>query len=440
MEASHDRGVDFADHHPASSSRRPWRWLGKRGVTFTGENNGMALVTRITGDCPGCGGHQTYGNVSVDKDAVRMGCRRCKIRVNRPLPAIKKKIVYLDQCVLSGAFRGKDPRYIQVVERVKRVCSYQLVIAPYSNVHEDETHQWRGHDGQTYEQLMAFIKSTARGTEFEPAYEVERAQVGRGFSAYLGRSSPADVLQEGDAVRGDTSGWEDYFYIDVGRYMGDVDLKRQLKSQAVATLVGVFDGWVKSNNTFAQDFALEVKASGDAFVNAYVDMVKRVAGGDYAAIYDSPIASQVVETLQHYMPDGTPPDVVMKTILTYFSSPSFADVPSIMLSCAMFAGLKDQVKRGAFANREVAAQRLSGVFDDVKHISTYAPYCDAFFMDNAMADLVCSPLVQLDKKFKTKVFCLNTRTDFLAWLDEVEAAMTPEHVAALETAYGITAR
>ena len=50
-------------------------------------------------------------------------------------------------------------------------------MAPYSSVHEDEIHQWRGYKDKSHDQLMEFIKATARGAEFEKAYDVERTQV-----------------------------------------------------------------------------------------------------------------------------------------------------------------------------------------------------------------------------------------------------------------------
>ncbi len=101
----------------------------------------------------------------------------------------------------------------------------------------------------------------------------------------------------------------------------------------------------------------------------------------------------------------------------------------------MFATLKGMVKRGAYANREAAVDRLSGVFYDVKHISTYAPYCDAFFMDQAMADLVQQPGVGLEQRFGTQVYSLNNLDEFLAWLDSLEASMPSAHTQGLRTAY-----
>jgi hypothetical protein len=93
------------------------------------------------------------------------------------------------------------------------------------------------------------------------------------------------------------------------------------------------------------------------------------------------------------------------------------------------------VKRGAYADREKALKRLSGFFQDVMHVSTYAPYCNAFIMDQAMASLFADPRISLETRYGVKVFSLNNWSDFLAWLDELENGMTQEHCAGLAEAY-----
>jgi len=101
----------------------------------------------------------------------------------------------------------------------------------------------------------------------------------------------------------------------------------------------------------------------------------------------------------------------------------------------MYATLKNMVKLGAYANSEQAIERLSGFFHDVKHIATYAPYCDAFIMDQPMAALVASPHVDLEKRYGVKAYSLNTWDELFAWLDTVEVEMTDDHKAGLSAAY-----
>ena len=84
---------------------------------------------------------------------------------------------------------------------------------------------------------------------------------------------------------------------------------------------------------------------------------------------------------------------------------------------------------------DAAKDQLSGFFQDIKHVATYAPYCDAFFMDKAMAHVVADPRINLGGRFGVKVFSLNNWDRFLTWLGDIEGGMSGEHRAALSAAY-----
>jgi len=396
----------------------------------------MAIVTYVTGDCPGCGGKGTYGNVMIPGGQhVLRGCGQCQYKAKVYLPDVRKKVVYLDQFLLSGAFRGGDQRFVEAVKRVSELCSLQMLVAPYSSVHEDETHQWRGHAGKSYDQLITFIKKTSRGSKFKTPHEVETAQIYKGFQTFLHGDPTAYAIDVRDAIQGDIHGWDDYYRIEVGRYLGDIEEIRRLKEHAVQTLVSVFDHWQQSQNTFEQDVALEITDAGRNYMEAYLRFVLRINQGDYDAIWNSPVMSEVVQGMLHYLPRDMPQEAALAKCQEFFASEHFAQLPSEWLSTHIFATLKSMVKRGAYVNREAAVDRLSGVFYDVQHIATYAPYCDAFFMDQAMADLVCQPTVGLEQRCGTRVFSLHNLDEFMAWLDGLEAGITPEHFVGLKNAY-----
>lgn len=392
------------------------------------------LVTHVIGDCPGCGAKNSYGNVSVH-DQVLRGCMHCKYESLVWLPNIRKKVIYLDQFFFSHSFRGGDQRFLPAVERVKRMSHLQLLVAPYSTVHEDETHQWRGYKDKSHDQLMKFIKATARGAEFDKDYNVERTQVLKAWGAFLKGESTEYIFEDRDAISGTLDEWDDYFRVDVGGYNRDVELKRTLKTQAVNELVSVFDEWQASTQTFEQDAALEVGDAGKNYMNTYLTMVSRIRQGDFNAVIDSPIVATVVEHMMHWLPDEHPFADRLRRCAEFFASDHFAQVPKLWIEARMFATLKDMVKRGAYAKREAARKRLSGVFDDINHISLYAPYCDAFVLDTPMAELVQQPTVGLGQRYGVKLFSLNNWDELLAWLDDLEANMSAEHKAGVVAAY-----
>lgn len=396
----------------------------------------MAIVHRVLGDCPGCGGKACFGNIMIDGTVLRRGCGRCNYRSRVILPDVQKRIIYLDQSLLSSAFKGRDEKAVRAVNRVSELASKQMLVAPYSNVHEDETYQWAGYGGKTAAELMQFIEATARGLDFNSTYDIEHTQAYKAFKAFLEGGPSKYQLEVSDAVEGDIHEWHDYVYISVGRYLGDPAEISRLKQEAVQTLVGVFDDWAQSKNNFMQDVALEIADAGRNYINEYIKYVARIGGGDFNALLDSPVASQCVQSLLQAVPKGTPPDEAIRKVASFFASPHFANLPSEWLSARIFATLKAMVRRGEFANRTKALETHGGVFFDVQHIATYAPYSDAIFIDNQMANLVKQPTVGITDRFGTQVFSRSTMDEFLSWLDNVESSMTQEHEEALRRAYG----
>lgn len=300
------------------------------------------LVTHVLGDCPGCSGKNCFGNVSVCGDHVLRGCKNCKYKTNVWLPAVRKKILYLDQFFFSSAFREGDQRFVEAAQRIRRLCELQLLVVPFSSIHEDETHQWGGFDGKNKEALMEFIKATSRGYKFEPAYDVELAQIIRAFQAFLLDHSPEFILKERDIVRAEIHKWDDYFRIDVGRYIGDVELIRNLKQQSIEELLDAFNGWRQSTNTFDQDVELEMRAAGKVYLDSYFQYLKSFAGGDLD-ILDRPIKSTVIEQMLFYFAEETQPEESLKQVVNFFLSKHFAEIPYQWLITRMFATLKDLI-------------------------------------------------------------------------------------------------
>ena len=224
------------------------------------------LVTRIIGDCPKCGDKNRFGNVSINGNEVLRGCMSCSFQTSVPLPKIRKKILYLDQYFFSSAFREHDERFVEAAKLITQLSESQLLVAPYSSVHEDETHQWRGYDGKNRDELMEFIKTTSRGHRFNPYYIVERTQVVRAFNSFLDDKPIEFVLDEQDVFYADVHNWDNYFRIDFPRYYGDIELIRNLKDITTEGLVGVFPSWRESTNDFDEDVVHEFQTAAGIYI------------------------------------------------------------------------------------------------------------------------------------------------------------------------------
>lgn len=390
----------------------------------------MALVTYVLGDCPSCKSQNTFGNIDVRGHSVYKGCESCRYRERVALPPLRKKVVYLDQFFFSCAFRGRDDRFIEAADRISKLASLQLLVAPFSNIHEDETHQWKKR-----KELFEFIKTTARGHEFKPAFDVEQTQIVKAFKVWLDGRSTDYQLESSDALRDDLNSWDSYLRIDMGRYLGDIELIRDLKRQSLEGLVDLFDGWRNQHSSFDVDLLAEQHVAGKSYMDFYLEFALRITAGDHMAMLDAPIISQVVQTLLHLVPEDVPTELRLRKCAEFLFSKNFRETPYQWLNAHILATLKHLVKSGFYTNRELALRKLNGFFFDVKHIATYAPYVDIFVMDQPMADLVSRPTVNLEGRFGTKVFSLGNWDEFLAWLDELEGQMSAAHREGLRLAY-----
>jgi len=67
------------------------------------------------------------------------------------------------------------------------------------------------------------------------------------------------------------------------------------------------------------------------------------------------------------------------------------------------------------------------MMNDVRAISTYAPYVDAMFVDRECAALLAEHRLAQDLEYKARIFSLTNGQAFLDYLAEIEAA-TPSEV------------
>jgi hypothetical protein len=336
----------------------------------------------------------------------------------------------LDQNVFSLAYRGNQPVIAEGSKRLAQLSSLQLVVAPYSSVHEDETQFFREHG-----ELMAFIKEMAHGHAFQPRYDVERAQLQQAFDAFV-RGEPAQCpLMPRHALPRNVYYWDNYLRIEMPSRFFNTEGNRIRKEQTVAALVTELDHWSQSDTTWEEDMQMELADAGKQAVDAYMNLLQRALGNPVARL-GLPVSSfhQLLLTLPG---DPWGEENLLKA-KGFFASEHFARVPHQQLFARLFATFKAQVRLGAYGNRDKAKQRLSGLFYDVSHAATYAPYCDAYVTDKAMAELMRHPKVGLQRDYGCQVFSASNWDQFMAWLDEVERSMTPEHLQALRAIFPTT--
>jgi len=389
----------------------------------------MALVTRITGDCPACGRKDGYGNVNISGSTLLRGCLSCRHLEHIPLPKLNKKILYLDQFFFSHAFRAENKAFAEAKDKIQQLAFKQLLVAPFSNIHEDETHLWQP---EKREQLWKFIKQTSAGRKFWPEYHVKEHQLHRAFKAFVHDEDPVHRIELGDALPNDLNKWDDYFWIDVGRFQTDIVAIRSAKDAAVTALLDAFPEWASRPSTFQEDVRIELRSGAQSYLTLYADYVKRIINGDATAMLSSPIDSLIVEQLMQYDAEHQTPSLRMQRIKAFLYSEHYANVPIDRISSEFFALLRQMLRHGAFSSRERAEKRFKGFFYDVRFLSAYVPYCDAMVVDTLMHRWATDPLIDLPARFGTRLFSRSNWHEFLAYLDEIERSVDHELEYALE--------
>jgi len=342
----------------------------------------------------------------------------------------RKSILYLDQHFFSSVYRGNDPQWDTAMRRITELLDLQLVAVPYSSTHEAEADFYTRRDD-----LVKFIQRVARGHYFEPYYRVEETQILKAFQAYVANAAASYTKEERDALPSSVHDWDGDYSVSVFRAASGVERKREFKQRAIEELVNTLSNWATSTNTFEQDMALELRDSARILMESYAKKTARLCSGDFSALLDSPINASVLQRMLYVLSVKEMRADAARVIPAFFKSKHFAEVPSQQLSARLFSTFKKRVREGMHSNPEKARKKLSGFLFDVQHAATYVPYCDAFFTDKVMADLLNDKLVDAEQTFGCKVFSVSKTAEFFGWLEDVKSRMTADHADGLKWAY-----
>jgi hypothetical protein len=342
----------------------------------------------------------------------------------------RKSILYLDQHFFSSVYRGKDPQWATAMQRITELLDLQLVALPYSSTHEAEAAFYARRDD-----LVQFIQRVTRGHHFEPYYRVQETQILKAFQAYLANEPASYIREERDALSSSVHDWDGDYSISVFSAASGVDRKRASKQRAIQELVNTLSNWASSKNTFEQDMELELRDSGRILIENYRKKTGRLWAGDFSALIDAPISASIVEAMVYVLSIKNMEADAARIIPLFFQSKHFAEVPSQNLSARLFSVFKKRLREGAYPNPEKAREKLSGFLFDIQHAATYVPYCNAFFTDRFMADLLNDRHVDAEQTFGCKIFSVSRTADFFRWLEDVKSSVTADHADGLTWAY-----
>ena len=154
------------------------------------------LITGPFHSCPQCG-QPELGTLSIRDNVHARRCRNCSHNEEERLPTLAKKLIYLDQMVLSGIAKELDPAWrkktrrrddfwLEAFDRIDRLVKLQLIVCPNSPIHEIESsfaHQYES-------VLRRLYKHLASGVGLRFPHQVLLTQLVEAFEAWFTDREP----------------------------------------------------------------------------------------------------------------------------------------------------------------------------------------------------------------------------------------------------------
>ena len=396
--------------------------------------------------CPNCGHEDTYGVLMIGGSQYTRRCRECWHSDHYPLPPLNKKVIYLDQMVIShmtkalhptaAAGREIDPFWQELFEKLDLVCKMQLAICPDSATHREESAVWTHPEAlrRVYEQL-------SHGVSFFDTPTARETQLMEFFDNWLaGRPANPIRADRETLIRESVDSWQERFRVTVGGlepedWPARLNESRERASEALAQLSA---RW-RDVRPFSFDavYRKELRAIGETMIEVHLqslrDAAEIMAGTrpfDPEVFMPSNATATILGIHHGLREHGVAEEDLWQKTVEFFTSSDLERVPYLRISCMLFT---------AFARKQASGQRRpagGGTLNDVTTVATVLPACDAIYVDNEVAALLDEEPLRTRLDFGTLVFSHRTRQDFAAYLDEIRASASEEHIAAVREVYG----
>lgn len=403
-----------------------------------------------TTDCRACGASGSFRPCGVTGRFFLKMCSACRYYRHWPLPKITKKIIYLDQVALSGMVKAKDSFWPALQAKLGSLAYLQIVVCPTSEIHEDESLL----DFARRADLKEMYRSFAGHDRFRLRHEVEQRQLLRSIRRYLGVADrkPQDA-EWTDAFERDPHLWSTGLrvYADMPVHEPWVTDIRDRKKALHSDLESVAAFWRGEDSKFADDVGRESLDYGHSVVKLYRQrQAERQNLTDSVPNELKPLMSAFMGTdfnpgipldmrpgilLVHWLaaevlkarPDERDPVGVVEQ---FFTSTEAMETPFLYIRSRLWASIAQRVRNPKGPRTPKPSDSY-----DVDAIATYAPYCNAMFVDNEFRAMASQKCVGVAARFGTKLFSAKTRGEFLAYLDGILAEMSDAHREGLALAH-----
>ncbi|MCA9379866.1 hypothetical protein KC675_01670 [Candidatus Dojkabacteria bacterium] len=389
--------------------------------------------------CPKCG-EDVYGRLMINRRSFVRRCNNCMHSESYKLPDIKKKIIYLDQMAISNmmkSIRTTDPKkqtQIQnewkvMFEKLDRLVKLQLIICPYSQVHEHESIVT-----PVFKDLKQMYEHLGNGVVFYNIDTIIRYQFYEAFTKWLGVKVEPITIH--NVVHGNLNGWQDTIRVSIEfsndrtDYIQELKMTRDVSSLELAK---VFNRWkTETQKTFMDWFNEEKNAYGPAYWQMYL---KSVLGYSLSGISNLVFSEKDVLIIHLggilRQSGKIKEEEVFTKLAEFFQSEQATQIPFVINYSMLAAGLANQAAHGG-------RTRLPnmGTSNDMAFISAFTPYCDVLFIDNAFKQNIKEGDKILKLGLSDKFYSANDFKGFFEYLDNIEASASKRHLNKVKEVYG----
>jgi hypothetical protein len=383
-------------------------------------------------------------------------CRDCWYKQIYRLPELRKRIIYLDQFVISNlmklgnpGLKGHErivagPFWHELRDLLFQLRQLQTICCPDAGSHEEESRIW-----QYNTELKKTYEALSGGITFQAFDTIKSQQIGELARAWSeGREANYD-FDPRQVLSRNPNEWSERYYITSGDnpFILPVQLKLY-RAEQHAHIARLFrDVWAKEKRSFREWYDVERFGYqghlGNAVVRSRSDRLEAMLAyqpGAEILLKDlgrtlPSFAENLLASLQHIIrfPRGgreRSVEEIHRLEIEFGRANRIAEAPYVRLQSLMFAAM---AKRPARGQKEPPDE---GTTTDVDTVAHPLPYCDAMFMDNGCRSLLLDVQKELRPPETAKVFSLNIRAQFLDYLRSIRDDITTGHVAAIREVYG----
>ena len=386
-------------------------------------------------NCPACGISDVLGILSAGGLRLVRRCKRCRYRVEVPLPIPDKKVIYLDQLAISEIFKVKsktrrpgasnEELWLDIEREVQRTFLLQQAIFPASSIHRNETLV-----SPFANELTLAHEMLAGDVSLSSVNEIAMLQTTKFAEAFIVDGRPARIdFHVDEILKGKRNEWVADMHINANfDYSAFAESTRSHRDALAAEFIPLFDSWTDEKPTFDEVLKSELESYGTANRGALRAAIQRASEAsqttDVIEYFDKishPVMEQFMRVARIFESCGLSKEQARHKVFEFWDWTGNQQLPVHRISAYLFAALARKISSGQ------RRRPSKGMMNDFDAISCYGPYVDAMFLDNECAQLLSERPLSTDLPIKAKIFSTNSGRAFIEYLRDLQNNAS-EHV------------